>query len=791
MTDLLTRQYGTVNGSVNWSAGPAPVSAFLQGYSVNDIYVMNAMPAWAGVKVQLGVTTLSGTASIGIKTDFSSTFEPYFTDSIRFGNSGISAGGTVSSSSDSFSVKYAIPGLMRSPFLSLGDNGQVWIGVQQNLGDPRGDFGLRGEVSVNVTGGPPLGDTPTGKAWVTVDPSTLAPVYAGTSTYRDGTNYGHYAGGGGVQSYQVGVDAYTRAINSVYPGWNARSDTPDSGNSGSGVFRGVIDWAYSKFYVPWGFPAMSPVTSGDGTPFSIGASRITFLDPTNPLAANGVMQDYSIINGMLLNTQNGQIAFGSPDGLTGTSADWVGYFGNNNIGSLNFDGLNQTAWSSWYSRYYVPSSSDYSFDFGFSPSAFDYIQPGFTYETAPTSALPVILDLTGAGINITELGSSGQYVDMTGGGYQNRTAWAGAGNGVLVFDVNGNGIVDSSNEFEFTAWDPTATSDMQALRDVFDTNHNGQLDAGDTSFAAFKVLVTNADGTTTLMTLAELGIVSINLTTDNSRTVLADGSVIAGQTVFARADGSTGAAADVSLAYDAYGYATQQTVTLNADGSTTIDVKAINPDGSLAGETVTTTSADGLSRVVKFDHSGSGIFDQTQTIVSAVNADGSRTRTTSNFDVTGALRDRTVTTTSLNGQTVTIARDLDGNGQTDQTELRVTNADGSRTITVTDLNADGSVRDRSVSSTGQDGLRPRQPFGTGLWLHPACRRTRQSGKRPRGSRRRCRDPAAVAMAGRRATVHGVVFDTFGLRPPPARKPAPGNDGHRSPKPVSPYMASRQ
>ena len=233
---------------------------------------------------------------------------------------------------------------------------------------------------------------------------------------------------------------------------------------------------------------------------------------------------------------------------------------------------------------------------------------------------------------------------MTGSGYQNRTAWAGAGNGVLVFDVNGNGSVDLPKEIQFTEWDPTATTDMQALRDVFDTNHNGQLDAGDTNFAAFKVMVTNADGTTTLRTLAELGIVSINLTTDNSRTVLADGSVIAGQTTFTRADGSTGTAADVSLAYDAYGYATQQTVTHNADGSTTIDVRAINPDGSLASETVSTTSADGLSRTVQFDHGGDGIFDQTQTIVNSVNADGSRSKTTSNFDVTGALRDRTVTT---------------------------------------------------------------------------------------------------------------------------------------------------
>jgi len=38
------------------------------------------------------------------------------------------------------------------------------------------------------------------------------------------------------------------------------------------------------------------------------------------------------------------------------------------------------------------------------------------------------------------------------------------------------------------------------------------------------------------------------------------------------------------------GYATRQTVAQNVDGSTTVDVNAFNPDGSLANETVSSTS---------------------------------------------------------------------------------------------------------------------------------------------------------------------------------------------------------
>ena len=94
---------------------------------------------------------------------------------------------------------------------------------------------------------------------------------------------------------------------------------------------------------------------------------------------------------------------------------------------------------------------------------------------------------------------------------------------------------------------------MQALRDVFDTNHNGKLDAGDAHYADFKILVTNADGTTTLKTLAQAGVTSINLIPDATTQKLPDGSSVDGQTTFAKTDGSAGTAAAVSFAYDAHG----------------------------------------------------------------------------------------------------------------------------------------------------------------------------------------------------------------------------------------------
>jgi hypothetical protein len=137
-----------------------------------------------------------------------------------------------------------------------------------------------------------------------------------------------------------------------------------------------------------------------------------------------------------------------------------------------------------------------------------------------------------------------------------------SGNGVLVLDLSNTGKIDSPRQFEFTAWDPTAKTDMQALKDVFDTNHDGKLDAGDADWNFFKVMVTNPDGTTTLESLSQLGITSIDLTPNKNMIVLPDGSRIEGQTTFTKSDGTTGAAADVAPPFGHKGFVTQQTASM-------------------------------------------------------------------------------------------------------------------------------------------------------------------------------------------------------------------------------------
>jgi hypothetical protein len=88
------------------------------------------------------------------------------------------------------------------------------------------------------------------------------------------------------------------------------------------------------------------------------------------------------------------------------------------------------------------------------------------------------------------------------------------------------------------------------------------------------VMVTNADGTTTLQTLSALGITSIDLISNNQQTVEADGSTIVGTTTYTRSNSTTGKAGDAKLISDSAGYVVAQTVTHNGDGSTSVENRA-------------------------------------------------------------------------------------------------------------------------------------------------------------------------------------------------------------------------
>ena len=67
-------------------------------------------------------------------------------------------------------------------------------------------------------------------------------------------------------------------------------------------------------------------------------------------------------------------------------------------------------------------------------------------------------------------------------------AWINPDDGLLVIDANDSGTVDQLKEFVFTEWSVYATTDAEAIAEVFDTNRDYVLDSQDELFEQFKNL---------------------------------------------------------------------------------------------------------------------------------------------------------------------------------------------------------------------------------------------------------------------------------------------------------------
>ena len=144
---------------------------------------------------------------------------------------------------------------------------------------------------------------------------------------------------------------------------------------------------------------------------------------------------------------------------------------------------------------------------------------------------------------------------------------------------------------------------------------------------------------------------------------------------------------------------------VNGDGSRTKTVAKTNQNGSLRDKSVTTTSADGRSKSTQTDLNGDTVTDLTYACLIAVLADGSSTSTETTTNNNGSLRAKTVTSLSADGLSRTTQSDVTGDNVFDLTtaDVTVVNGDGSRTQTVSTTNADGSLWERMITLKGADG----------------------------------------------------------------------------------------
>jgi hypothetical protein len=141
---------------------------------------------------------------------------------------------------------------------------------------------------------------------------------------------------------------------------------------------------------------------------------------------------------------------------------------------------------------------------------------------------PIVIDLDGDGVELRPLSSSATFFDADSDTYLERTAWAGADDGILVIDLDGDGQVTQTKEIAFAEWTSEQDSDLQALAQVFDSNQGGVVDSQDARFGEFRIWKDgNSDAVVDdgeMMTLQEAGIQSMNLKTKDGTAVdLGDG----------------------------------------------------------------------------------------------------------------------------------------------------------------------------------------------------------------------------------------------------------------------------
>jgi hypothetical protein len=139
--------------------------------------------------------------------------------------------------------------------------------------------------------------------------------------------------------------------------------------------------------------------------------------------------------------------------------------------------------------------------------------------------------------------------------------------------------------------------------------------------------VTNADGSTTVMTLAALGITEINLTANTVNIELPDGSVITGQTTFTRANGTVGTVANTTLTADAAGYRVVETAAINFAGERVLTQTGYDKDGGVAFRVISFTIPSGTASLRMYDDNGDGVTDRVQRIDRATNGDGPKVET--------------------------------------------------------------------------------------------------------------------------------------------------------------------
>jgi hypothetical protein len=142
---------------------------------------------------------------------------------------------------------------------------------------------------------------------------------------------------------------------------------------------------------------------------------------------------------------------------------------------------------------------------------------GNQFGSAAQKISPIILDLDGNGVT-TVSKDAGVFFDLRNNGFEQKTGWVAPTDGLLVWDRNGNGVIDNGSElfgnYTQKADGTMASNGFDALAS-YDSNHDGVIDANDAIWNNLKIWQdANGNGITDpgeLHSLSDFNIQSLNL----------------------------------------------------------------------------------------------------------------------------------------------------------------------------------------------------------------------------------------------------------------------------------------
>ena len=174
---------------------------------------------------------------------------------------------------------------------------------------------------------------------------------------------------------------------------------------------------------------------------------------------------------------------------------------------------------------------------------------------------PMVLDLDGDGIETISVDESHVYFDLDADGIKHKTGWVGADDGLLVFDRNGDGVINDGRELFGDAtlkYDGSGTfgNGFSALAQE-DTNGDGYVNALDQNWSSLKVWRdANQNGWADpgeLFSLDDLGITGFDLSYQlHGQKAYQNGNYYYGYGRYTTEDGAEHKMTDVFFAQDSF-----------------------------------------------------------------------------------------------------------------------------------------------------------------------------------------------------------------------------------------------